>query len=71
MGAGTVGEVVGRGQPPHVVSPKTIREVFGVVVAVVEDHIENSAFVDLVDLLLTAREEPGGTQEACVMCASG
>ena len=57
------GQIEGRRQTPAPVTPETPREVLGMVIPIVEEHIEDSACVGLLHFALVARQETGSPQE--------
>src|SRR5690606_4030620 len=58
-------------QTPAPVRPETPREVLGMVVTVVEEHIEDGSRVGILHFALVARQETGGPQEGGVISGTG
>ena len=61
------GQIEGRRQPPAPVTPKTPGEVLGMVVSVMEEHVEDGSSIGFLHLALIARQETGGTQKSGVV----
>src|SRR5690606_40485038 len=60
-----------RCQTPAPVRPETPREVLGMVVTIVEEHIEDCSRVGFLHFALVARQETGSPQESGVVGGTG
>ena len=65
------GQVECRSQTPAPVRPETPREILGMVVTVVEKHIEDGSCVGFLHFALVARQETGSPQEGGIVGGTG